>query len=256
VDDGDGDGDGGAPTEPAYTTTDQGDGSPFDDGSYEEEGSGGVEDTAFGMSDDMPLVADIPEIKQGFLVPGTWVVIQQTRPTSGRASLAGDTWFYVQDPVAEEYMGLRVSLAAGEAMPNEDSWLELTGWVRHDDEQGWNLDLDSTYEYGSPEEVMAQRVRISTLLGESAMAFDDSVVDVTAPLALRVTRLGTEPGTVLVGAIPGSSGALVVDLRPFGLDDNVPPPGTVLSRLRGVAEIGGSRPVILPRTIDDIVVDP
>jgi hypothetical protein len=232
-------GDGGAGTHPS-ATDEWGD------------SSGGVEDSGFGMSDDMPLVADIPDIKRGEVPEGTWITIEQVRPSSGRAELDLDAWFYVQDPTAEEHMGLRVALQPGDAMPAQERWVDLVGYVDHD-EQGWRLELESAVEGGLHSLVAAPRVRIAALTAADAGIFDDSVVHVVEP-ALVVTRSGSVPGTLLVGPATGFSGFVIVDLRPFGLDGAMPPPGTPLSRLRGVVEIGGPRPVILPRSTDDLLV--
>jgi len=216
--------------------------------------SGGVEDTLFGMSDDMPLVADIPDIKRGDLGVGTWVMIEQVRPTTGRASLGRDAWFYVQDPTAEQHMGLRVLLQPGDAMPSEDRWVDLQGYVQSD-AQGWLLELESAVEGGMQSAVLPRRVRAGKLAAAETMTLDDALVDVE-PFALVVTGQGSVPGTMLVGATPNSRAAVLVDLRPFGLEELVLPAGTHLSRVRGVAELGGSRPVLLPRGVDDLVVAP
>ena len=137
---------------PAITSTtdlpDPGDGSPASTTTFGGGSSGGVEDTVFGMSDDMPLVADIPDIKQGLLGPNTWVWIQQVTPISGRAELEGQAWFYVQDPTFGEHMGLRVRLAAGDAAPSPERAVDLEGWVVTD-EQGWLLELDWAAEGGA-----------------------------------------------------------------------------------------------------------
>jgi hypothetical protein len=222
----------------------------FDDG--DGNSSGSVEETLFGMSDDLPLVADIPDIKRGALSVRTWVVIEQVRPTTGRAELGRDAWFYVQDPTAEEHMGLRVLLPPGDVMPSEDRAVDLQGWVLMD-AQGWLLELESAVEGSMQPALLPQRLRMATLRSEAGLVYDDALVEVAEPSALVVTRGGPVPGTVLVGAVANSSGAVLVDMRPFGLDLDLPP-GTQLSRLRGVAELGGSRPVILPRIADDLVV--
>lgn len=225
-----------------------GGGSTLDDGGGS---SGGVEDTVFGMSDDMPLVADIPDIKRGELDLNTWVSVQQVQPISGRATFARDEWFYVQDPAFEEDMGLRVILPSGDAVPSLGRTVDLEGWV-HKDEQGWLLYLDWALE-GSPAEAVPPRsVLVSTLNAANAAVLDDALVDVVEPSGLVVRRRGTLAGTVLVGGAT-TRGVVLVDLRPFGLDVDLPP-GTHLSRLQGVVEMGGSQPVILPRDGDDLVV--
>ena len=213
--------------------------------------SGGVEDTLFGMSDDMPLVADIPDIKQGLLDVTTWVRIEQIRPISGRAEFGRDAWFYVQDPAFQEYMALRVLLQPGDAMPSPDRMVDLEGWLLTD-AQGWLLQLDSAVEGSVSLALPPRQVPVSTLLAADAAALDDALVEVSEPSGLVVRRRGIVSGTLLVGAA-ASSGAVIVDLRPFGLQLDLPP-GTQLSRLRGVAEIDGSRPVILPRRASDLVV--
>lgn len=242
---------------PAITSTtdlpDPGDGSPASTTTFGGGSSGGVEDTVFGMSDDMPLVADIPDIKQGLLGPNTWVWIQQVTPISGRAELEGQAWFYVQDPAFGEHMGLRVRLAAGDAAPSPERAVDLEGWVVTD-EQGWLLELDWAAEGGAAQAVQPRSVRISALLATDAAALDDALVEVVESSRLVVRRRGPVAGTVLVSGTT-TRGAVLVDLRPFGLADETDlPPGTQLSRLRGVAELDGSAPVILPRSSDDLVV--
>ena len=217
--------------------------------------TGGVEDTLFGMSDDMPLVADIPDIKRGEVGEGTWVVIEQVRPTTGRASLGRDAWFYVQDPVAQQHMGLRVLLRPGDAMPAADRWVDLQGWVRTD-EQGWLLELEEAIEGGRQSPVLARRVRVGKLVSSEAVFLDDALVDVVEPLPLVVTGPGPVPGTLIAGVAALGGGSVLVDLRPFDLEGVQLPVGIHLSSVRGVAELGGSRPVILPRSAGDIVVAP
>jgi hypothetical protein len=241
---------GDAPTTTSTTSTTS---TTWDSSGSGDGSTGGVEDTLFGMSDDMPLVSNIPDIKQGFVIPGMLVSIEQVLPTTTRASLGRDAWIYVQDPYAEEHMGLRVVLHRGDEAPPEGHAVYLEGFVQHD-AQGWLLELEDSLTGGEEPSPQARRVRVATLTAPNAAALDDSVVDVVEPSALVVTRRGPVAGTLLVGAVASSSGALLVDLRPFGLDDAVPSPGTHLSRLRGVVEIGGPRPVILPRSVDDLVV--
>jgi hypothetical protein len=211
--------------------------------------SGGVEDTFFGMSDDMPLVADIPTIKNGVL-DGAWVVIEQVRPTSGRATLDLRRWFYVQDPLAPAHMGLRVMLRPGDDEPPLGFEVDLEGYVQHD-AQGWRLDLESAIVGGAQPSPEPQPVGLATLFAPTGVALDDSVVEVVEPSPLVVTRRGVVPGTFVVAA-SSSTSTVLVDLRPFGVTQAMPSPGTTLARLRGVAELGGSRPVLLPRSVDDL----
>lgn len=215
------------------------------------ESSGGVEDTVFGMSDDMPLVADIPDIKHGLLGSSTWVLIEQVRPTTGKATYARESWFYVQDPTFAEHMGLRVLLPPGDAVPDPTRVVDLEGWVQLD-AQGWLLELDSVVEGGPAEDVSPRQVSVFALTSVDAVALDDALVEVTEPSGLVVRRRGTSAGTVIVGGTT-TRGVVLVDLRPFGLDLDLAP-GTRLSLLRGVAEIGGPQAVILPRSGDDLVI--
>lgn len=249
-----GEGGAGGPPSASTTSTTYGDSEDWGGGSSGGVEGGGGEPTTFGMSDDMPLVADIPDIKRGDVPEGTLVMIEQVRPSTGRAELDFEVWFYVQDPTAEEHMGLRVAMPLGDTMPAQASWVDLVGYVDHDEQLGWRLELEVAFEGGQHPGVQAQRVRIAALTAADAGIFDDSVVHVAEPSTLVVTRVGSVPGTLVVGSASGSGGALLVDLRPFGLDDAVPPLGTPLSRLRGVVEIGGPRPMILPRSTDDFVV--
>lgn len=215
--------------------------------------SGGVEDTVFGMSDDMPLVADIPDIKHDLFGVGTWVRLEQVVPISGRAELEGAAWFYVQDPTFEEHMALRVLLLPGDAVPSRERMADLEGWVQSD-AQGWMLALDWAVEGGAAPAVQPRSVRVSTLVSAAGVALDDALVEVAEPSGLVVRRRGPVEGTVLVSGAT-TRGAVLVDLRPFGLAATTDlPPGTQLSRLRGVAELDGSAPVILPRSSGDLVV--
>ncbi len=258
---------GGAPPSSTSATTSPGSGADGADGAGDMDGgpwnssttddassSGGVEETLFGMSDDMPLVADIPDIKRGDIVVGTLVLIEQVRPSTGRALLRGEAWFYVQDPGAEEHMGLRVVMATSDASPSEESVLDLVGRVDVD-AQGWLLELESALETYPQPPVDARDVRLRALVSSTAPTLDDALVEVAGPSSLVVTRRGPVPGTVLVGPTTGSSGVTLVDLRPFAVPVD-PAPGMHLSHLRGVVEIGDGRPVILPRSIDDIGIAP
>lgn len=250
-----------APTMPTTDTTTTGTTSlpDPDGGGLPDEGltlddggsSGGVEDTVFGMSDDMPLVADIPDIKRGALDVNTWVSIQQIRPISGRATFARDEWFYVQDPAFEKDMGLRVLLSSGDVVPSLVHMVDLEGWV-YKDEQGWLLELDWAVEGSPAAAVLPRSVLVSTLNATDAAALDDALVEVVEPSGLVVRRRGTQAGTFVVGAAT-KRGVVLVDLRPFDLELDLQP-GTHLSRLQGVVEMGGSQPVILPRDGDDLVV--
>lgn len=242
-----GGGAGGAPTDDQPTTSVGGGDSS---GGVEE---GGGEPTTFGMSDDMPLVADIPDIKRGLWGEGSWLSIEQVRPSSGMATLGREQWFYVQDPFATEDMGLRVHVLPGDAFPAQDRWVDLVGFVVIGTQGGPELQLESVAEGGLHPGVRPRRVRIANLTASNAGIFDDSVVELSEPGGLVVKRRGADMGTVLVGPTSVSGGLILVDLRPFGLDEIEPAPGTPLLRLGGVAELDGPRPVILPRTSEDLI---
>jgi hypothetical protein len=228
----------------------------FDEGTLEGGGnsSGSVEETFFGMSDDMPLVADIPSIKRGDLAFNTRVVIEQVRPSTSRATLARDHWIYVQDPNAEEHMGLRVLLQASDPDPTGDRAVDLEGWVLYD-AQGWLLELDSMVEGAEQPPVEPVELGVADLRADEGLVYDDALVEVVESSSLVVTRRGPVTGTVLVAAAANTRSAVLVDLRPFDVEVDLPP-GTRLSVLRGVAELGGGgRPVLLPRDGSDIVVE-
>lgn len=244
---------------PTSTAGDPGDGSPEggspDEGTYEGGGgnsSGSVEETFFGMSDDMPLVADIPSIKRGDIALRAWVSIEQVHPSTSRASLGRDHWIYVQDPAAEEHMGLRVLLQSSDPDPLEGRVVDLEGWVLQD-AQGWLLELDSMVEGAEQPPVEPVALRVADLRSEAGLVYDDALVEVVEPSSLVVTRRGAVTGTVLVAAVASTRSAVLVDLRPFDVEVDLPP-GTRLSTLRGVAELGGGRPVLLPRDYSDVVV--
>ncbi|MEX1361491.1 MAG: hypothetical protein AB1Z98_00070 [Nannocystaceae bacterium] len=67
-----------------------------------------------GMDDDMPLVADIPEIQQGMLAIGTWVLLEGVLVTTPRADSDAEEGqeLFVQDPAGGPWSGLRVQLPA------------------------------------------------------------------------------------------------------------------------------------------------
>lgn len=216
--------------------------------------SGSVEETLFGMSDDMPLVANIPSIKRGDVALRAWVVIEQVRPSTSRATLGSDHWIYVQDPYAEEHMGLRVLLQSSDPDPLEGHVVDLEGWILYD-AQGWLLELDSMVVGAEEPPVEPAELRVAALRSDDALVYDDALVEVVESSPLVVTRRGPVTGTVLVAAVSNTRATVLVDLRPFDVELDLPP-GTRLSVLRGVAELGGGgRPVLLPRDGYDIVVE-
>ncbi|MEM9453211.1 MAG: hypothetical protein AAGF11_03475 [Myxococcota bacterium] len=243
---GTGDGDGGA------RGVDGGEGgttaSPAHYGSDE---SGSVEeDTGFGMSDDLPLAAHIPDIKKGQVPPNTWIIVEQVPPTTERAAFGDREWFYVQDPLAEAHTGLRIEVTPGMALPEPDRWQDLVGWVRHD-AQGWSLELEQSFNGPRHDGLEARPVDMAALHVSTAVELDDTLVEVSA---LEDLRVGFWPVPGVVQARDRVSGeSVLVDLRPFDLKDLQLMPGTRLRRLTGVVEIGDGRPVVLPRTSDDIV---
>jgi hypothetical protein len=230
-------------------------GSQLDEGNDTNGGSSGsVEETLFGMSDDMPLVANIPSIKRGDVALRAWVVIEQVRPTTGRATLGRDHWIYVQDPYAEEHMGLRVLLQSSDLDLPEGYAVDLEGWILYD-AQGWLLELDSMVVGAEEPPVEPVELRVAELRSDDALVYDDALVEVFESSPLVVTRRGPVTGTVLVAAVSNTRAAVLVDLRPFDVELDLPP-GTRLSVLRGVAELGdGGRPVLLPRDGDDIIIE-
>lgn len=76
------------------------------------DGSGTSGGPPVGMDDDMPLVADIPEIQQGLIAIGTWVLLEGVVVTTPRADSDADEGQeqFVQDPEGGPWSGLRVQL--------------------------------------------------------------------------------------------------------------------------------------------------
>lgn len=85
-------------------------------GSSGGDGSGTSGGPPVGMDDDMPLVADIPEIQQGTLAIGTWVLLEGVVVTTPRADSDADEGqeLFVQDPAGGPWSGLRIQLPAAE----------------------------------------------------------------------------------------------------------------------------------------------
>lgn len=215
--------------------------------------TGSVEEgTSFGMTDDLPLAVDIPDIKRGYVAPGTWIMIEQVPAISERAILGNHEWFYVQDPLADAYPGLRVEVVPGAELPAPDRWLDLVGRVR-EDSYGWVLQLETATEGPMHDGLEAQPVDVAALYAPTAVQLDDALVEVTAPERLTVVQQLPTPGVFVVRDIQGGRSTLV-DLRPFDLQYLQLMPGMQLERLTGVAEIGEGRPVVLPRTADDVVL--
>lgn len=229
--------------------------SSFEGGSFEEGGgsTGSVDEgTSIGLTDDLPLAVDIPDIQRGELPVGSWVVIEQVPASSGRASLGNHEWFYVQDPLAEAYMGLRVEVIPGDTFPEPERWLDLVGRVR-EDSNGWLLQLESITEGSIHEGVQARPIDVAALYSSTADELDDALVEVTAPDLLDVVHKIPASGVLVVRDAEGGR-TMLVDLRPFDLEYLQLVPGMRLEQLTGVAEINGERPVLLPRTPEDIVL--
>lgn len=71
----------------------------------------GSGDSPVGMGDDMPLVTSIPEIQQGAIADGTWVVVQSVVVTTPRVTAEPDSFIdelFVQDQAGGPWSGLRV----------------------------------------------------------------------------------------------------------------------------------------------------
>jgi len=216
--------------------------------------TGGIdENTTFGMGDDMPLVADIRDIKRG-LLDERFVMIGPVPAISQRATLDGETWFYVQDPTLDEYMGLRITIDQEMDPPDFDHALTLVGTVRYA-EAGWTLDLEDVLSSRPHEGVAPIVLEPVQLLGSSAAHYDDALVEIDAEVGLELVEEGKEAGTVMVRD-DESGEQLLVDLRPFALDGLPFEPGMRLQRLAGVAEIFEGQVTLLPRSSGDFLLVP
>lgn len=101
---------GGPGTPPRCESDDDGWAGEGEDGYGEGSGTGGVEDTTFGMGDDMPLAVQIYEVQEGGLFPGDRIALTGVIVTS--PSIRSETgWGYevfVQEQEGGPYSGLRV----------------------------------------------------------------------------------------------------------------------------------------------------
>lgn len=230
---------------------DGGEGGTTAESAYYGDDTGSVEEgTGYGMSDDLPLAAHIPDIKRGQVPPDTWIILEQVPPTTERAAFGSREWFYVQDPLAKAHTGLRIEVTPGTVLPEVDLWQDLVGWVRHDS-QGWALELEHATGGPRHDGLEARPIDMAALYSSTAVEFDDTLVEVSALDELQV-GFWPMPG-VVQARDPVSGESVLVDLRPFRLGYLELVPGMRLQRLTGVVEIGDGRPVVLPRTSDDIV---
>ncbi len=110
-----------------------------DTGSYQCEAgelSGGVgdssDDSSMGIGDDMPLVASIPDIRQGAINLGTWVLLEDVVIISPKTASewSSDSEFFVQDPAGGPWSGLRLRTGPLETIPAEGEAVDVVGRVR------------------------------------------------------------------------------------------------------------------------------
>lgn len=98
--------------------------------------TGGVEDDGLGMDDDLPLVVDIPDIKDGSVAVGELVQVSKVRVITREAGASHGslTELYVQDPEGGVRSGILVRLQAesGQQLQPGDE-VSVVGIVRRAD---------------------------------------------------------------------------------------------------------------------------
>lgn len=232
-----------------------GDGGPLDtNGATLDDGvldsSGGAEESGFGMDDDMPLVASIPEIKSGTFGIGSYVRIPAAIVTSDPGQPPAGAGFFLQDYAATSFAGIRVG-DAEEFSPNprgETVW--LIGTVARDSE-------------GSPF-LRPERIEATGLASEpDPLRTELTTVDPSSPdreplrdMVLEVMNGSGDPMEVLEELEPmvfTLQPGVVVDLRAFDVAAPSLAPGTMLQSVTGILVADGDRSAILPRDAEDIV---
>jgi len=88
-------------------------------------------DGSMGIGDDMPLVAFIPDVRQGDIARATWVLLEDVvviSPKVASESSSGSE-FFVQDQAGGAWSGLRVRTSTLATVPAEGEAVDIVGRV-------------------------------------------------------------------------------------------------------------------------------
>ncbi|MEM9463594.1 MAG: hypothetical protein AAGF11_56170 [Myxococcota bacterium] len=218
--------------------------------SDDSQATGGAEETAFGMGDDLPLATDIPEIKQGQIPSGKRVELRAVVLSSPEGQIDQARSYFVRDPAHDSFAGLRVAAPPVFETPSGEFPLDLVGTAVFDDRrEGWTLSLEQLFESRDPAPSIEPIVTELTVIapgGSQREALADMLVRLDDP----------EGKTLWISAQLGNgfelSEQLVVDLEPFGVRLDPPPVDTSLASVTGLVLLEGDRTVLLPRSDDDL----
>lgn len=217
--------------------------------SYDDGGSGGAEDSGFGMDDDMPLVTAIRQIKLGEIAVGTLVTVEHAVVVTPEGELPGGPGFFLRDLDGAAFTGLRVVGTRNFTVPARGQRARFTGLVDRD-EHGLDLRLTRLESSTATEEPTAVRAERASILPGSSDR--DGLLD----LELQVQDANGLPMVVGEEIEPGLwvlGEGLVLDLRAFEVTDAELFTGASLEMVTGVLMIDGDRSALLPRSADDLV---
>lgn len=212
-------------------------------------GSGGAEDTNFGMDDDMPLAAFVSDIKRGSWDEGSFVSLRGIIVTSPAMDWGARPAQFVRDPGQSSYAGLRLDLVS-RAVIQMGELPEVVGYVARDDD-GYYLREAAARAGGVRAVPEPITVDARELLpeGERRESLADMVV-VFAELDGEPMRvIEDDIGRARFSVAPG----LVVDLSAFVEGGEAPAVGTPIDKVTGVLVLEGSGARVLPRSAEELV---
>lgn len=231
-----------------------GDGNADPDGGFDEGGgsSGGNEGDTFGMDDDFPIAASVPDVQQGLFDLGELVEFSELVVTSpvGASATGAQRELFVQDPEGGLYSGILVRFdvaPVNEAMLVPGRMVDVVGEVRGQDghvlihvlPSGFStIALGGMTAEPPPEQRFAEEL---TPDAPDARALDGVLVEILEPL---VTDEEACMGEFVV------DDTVRVDDRFTDLP--VVPTGEALGAIRGPLTFAGDRYEIAPRTAADV----
>lgn len=211
--------------------------------------TGGVEESGFGMGDDLPLATEIPQIKQGQIPSRSRVELRGVVLSSPEGEIDLARSYFVRDPGLDSFAGLRLAVPPVFETPSGERTLELIGTVLLDDRRGWTLSLERVLESSD------SAPSIEPVVTELAMIAQGG--SQREALADMLVRIDDSEGEMLwISNVRGNgfelSEQLVVDLEPFGVRLDPPAVGTTLTSITGLVLLEGEHTVLLPRSDDDL----
>ena len=214
--------------------------------------TGGAEGDTFGMDDDFPIAAAIPDVQQGTFDLGELVELSQVVVTSpvGNSATGAERELFVQDPAGGLYSGILVrydQAPVAEAMLVPGREVDVIGEVRGQDGHVLIHLLTTGASTISVGGMVAEPAPIQRFAEElapdapDARALDGVLVEILQPL---VTDEEACMGEFVV------DDTVRVDDRFTDLP--VVPTGQSLEAIRGPLAFGGDRYEIAPRTAADL----